>query len=376
MSAKPLAVLDIGSTKVACVIARPMASAGYEILGTGIAAYPTLPRAWPCEVNLLARAIEQAAQDAKTELPERAIITLTHPDLCHASVTAQIDIADEPSVIRSYEIDRLQRQAVSQSLGLDHDVLWLEPLAYDGNGFNGVRDPRQLAATRLRGRFQLISMPVALRHAVTQAAEAAGFEVERWVWSLQALIAACQQEGLASRRALIIDIGGLCTDLAVIEQGRIITSASVPWGGSAIALELASTARLTVDQALALSLEGLSSSNPLVRDVVERQLASLQGPIESLLSGQPLPDAALITGRGALVDGVVEWIEMLVKTNTTLGRGGRAKGLGDLGRQVGLSAASGVLELRFGQSAQSPRRRADLVHRLVDRTRNLLVEYF
>jgi len=390
MIAKPLLAIDVGSTKVACAIARahpvalpsfdgtPMMQ-GLEILGCGLAEHPVRSTSWPCDVSLLVRTIEQALENTKvTAIPDRAIIVLSHPALVHARIMAQIDLADEPVAIRSRDLRRLASQAISQGLSLDRDVLVLEPLGYAGNGFERVQNPRGFPATRLSGAFQLVSMPSAVRKVITQAMEAVGVEVDRLLYGLQAIAASCVDERLAAKRLLLLDVGGCVTDMAIVERGQLCKTSSISWGLMSVAEALAATCRMTQEQAATDVLEGLASPTPSVKQLIESQLGVLDQHLRQLLKDEPPPQAAIVTGRGALMDGLVEWVGQATGMKATLGRSRRLPRVGDLAKQVGLTPVIGALELVCRTAApERPRPTSSrLVNRLFDRTRTLLTEYF
>ena len=53
---RPLVALDIGSTKVACAIGLPHEQQpGFELLGSGIVAYPALTDAWLSDPLMVGR---------------------------------------------------------------------------------------------------------------------------------------------------------------------------------------------------------------------------------------------------------------------------------------------------------------------------------
>jgi len=414
MTTKPLVVLDIGSTKVACAVGRPRPhllpicvdgpgrgrpteQAACELLGTGMASYPTLKATWPCDQALLARTIEQALEEARLDAwPDRAIVILTHPALSHRAVTAQLDLADEPVTIRGRDLERLHAQAVSQALELDREPLLLDALGYAGNGFDAAGDPRGLVATRVQGRFQLIGIPMAVKRAVLQALDVVGLELDRVVYSLQAVVAACLpvpglagqagvEESWWSKRLLLVDLGGCCTDLALWDNGHLVRSTSIPWGGMTIVEAIATDARMTMDHALTASLEGLSSPHPIVRKVFNEQLRLVESSLRHLLEETAHPERAIVTGRGALIGGLVEWVEQISQTKAVLGRSPLTKGLGDLGRQMALTPSLGLLQRICQTTAASShgapsrvgiRGSGRLLDRLLARTRHILVEYF
>jgi cell division ATPase FtsA len=351
MASRPIVAIDLGSTKVACVVGQATENGqGFEIVGSGLASYPSPSSAWPGDPSLIARVVEQALEEAGCAPSlDRAIVALTHPALSHHRVTASIDVADEPVTVRSRELQRLKAQAIGQALGIDQDALLLEAVAYRGNGFDGVRDPRGLVATKLSGTFQLIGLPLAAKRAATQALEALGLEAEQFLYSLQASAASCIEEPLRSKRVLLVDLGGCCADLAIVDQGCLTRTLSIP-----------------------VTLEGVASPKRLI----DRHLRDLEQGLRQLMKGEVMPETAIVTGRGALIDGVVEWVECATELNAVLGRSPRASRLGDLSRQVALSAAIGLLELRFRGRSPSPARSSRFVNRLLDRTKTLLIEYF
>lgn len=375
----PVLVIDVGSTKAACVVGQAHA-VDLEVLGWGLRPYPAVSTTWPCDVAMAARAVEQALDDTRvTPIPDRAIVVLSHPALSHARVAAQVDLADEPIAVRHRDLVRLKTQALSQALGIDRDALCLETLGYAGNGFEGAHDPRGLIASRLSGTFQLVGMPLAVRRMVTQVLDAAGLEVERFVYSPQAVAAACLDEALRPKRILLVDIGGCGTEVAVIEQSRLVRSGSMAWGGMTVAEQVAKRCRMTLDCAVAESLEGLSSPNSSVKQVIKRQVDVLQQRLHEFLKDGPLPHALILTGRGALMDGLVEYLGQMLELKAILGRSRRAQRTGDLATQVGLTPALGALELACRPMPAEARSRpasSRLVDRLLDRTKTLLTEYF
>ncbi len=368
-----LVALDIGATKVACVTAH----GPFEIVGSSVVAYPTVSAAWPVDAQMIGRTIEQAVEGAGGAIGKsRVIAAISHPHSAHAQVTASIDLSAEPAPVQARDVARVRQQALGQALGMDQDALLLEPLGYQGNGFEQVRDPRTLPTTRLRGTFALVTMPLVVRQVVVRAIETAGLDLDHLVYGPQALAAACTAPGEGMEPWLLIDLGGCSTECVIVQQGRLQRGLTLAWGGLTVVEAIASRCRTTWNQALAFSLSGLASPKPDVRAVWQEQLDAFKSSLQPLLDGASLPARAVVSGRGALVDGIVEWVQSALEMPTTLGRSARAPSA-ELSQQVALSTAFGVLELverPAPLTARPPSSR--FVDRLVDRTRSLLVEYF
>ena len=372
----PMVALDLGSTKVACAIGQAHEQGAWQLLGTSVISYPVVWEGWLGDLLLVSRTIEQAIEAAGVPGDlHRARVALTHPALLSEQVRVSILLGDEPVRIRNHDLERLQAMAVDRVLGVDREPLHVAALSYTGNGFADIRDPRGLAATRLFGTFHILTLPLAARRAVVQSVEGAGLEVEQLCYGLSAGLA-CLPEGMRShQRVLVVDLSGHNSDLAVFAEGSLEAAVVIPGGGVQLAGRIASTFQITLDQAVAWSLEGTACRKPEVRDLVTAHWAALEQPLAQLLAGRPKPNLALAGGRAALVDGFVEWLERTTGMPVQLCRSSKTQGSEDMPRQVGLSGAIGLLDLAFEQPDEAPSS-GRFFNRLVDGTKQLLTEYF
>jgi hypothetical protein len=355
---------------------RSADGACYDLLGSSLLPYPSgTIRDWPYDVLVIGRTIEQALQATGASLDVvSALVAMSHPTLESETVRASITLADEPITVRAHDMERLKQTALNQVLGIDREALVVEPLGYSGNGFEGVDDPQGLPATRLLGTFHLVTIPMALRRALAQAVEYAGLEVASLTWSLQADAATVQVGDTPG--VLLIDVGGLSIDVGLFVHGRLKASQTVPWGGGSLAVELAKSLHVTLEQAQPLILEGLTSRRSEVPQSLERRLDELKISIEQILREDVRPDRIVMMGRGALVDGVLEWVERATGITTSLHHRARPNPVGNLSHQLGLATAWGLVERLsrvYPAPATSP---SGLFDRLLHRTKALLTEYF
>ena len=374
----PLVAVDIGSTKVACAVGLPHErTPGFELLGTSIVPYASMSESWLSDLLMVSRTIEQALEStAVTGDFARALVAVNPPLLRSERVRSSITLADEPITVRTQDLERLQRGALDQALGIDREPLQVERLGCSGNGFEGVRDPRGLAATRLLGTFHVVAMPISARRAVVQAMESAGLEVAGLTYAMSAALSSVGDEALLRKRVLIIDAAGLTTEIGLFVNGVLTALEIVPSGGIHLAVTIAKQLQVTVDQAIVWSVEGMSCRKPAVRALIEKQWNSLHAAVEQVSRDELRPDLALVAGRGALIDGFAEWVERTTGLPTSLARSGRMQQAADLTRQVALCPAIGLLEGATRASNGSTFRSPRLFNRLIDHTRTILTEYF
>ncbi len=374
----PLVAVDIGASKIACAVGLPHeASPGFELLGTSLVLCPTSPEGWLQDPLLVSRLIEQALEaTAVTTDMHRALVCVRPPSLASEHARAVIDLADEPITVRVQDLKRLQARALDQILAIDREPLLIERMACAGNGFEGVRDPRGMVATRLAGTFHIVTIPIACRRVVVQAMESAGLEVAQLCYTLPAALASAAEERLHHQRILLVDVGGLTTDAGLFVEGSLHALEVLPWGGLRIAAAIAKDLHVTMEQAVTWSLEGMACRKTDVKALIQQQWESLQRAIDRLLAKQPKPDAILACGRGALIDGFVEWLERRTGVPTVLCRSPRTSQMGDVAKQMGVGPAIGLLELATRHAPRPGVRSPHLFNRVIDRTRVLLTEYF
>lgn len=379
MKPRPLVALDIGSTKVACAAGFPRTpDPGIELLGASLQPYPSITEGWWVDPLMVSSAIERALDEAAgTWEVNQAHVSISHPQLLSEHVRVSIHLADESIPIRMQDLERLKVAALNQLLGIDREPLVVERLSCMGNGFEGIRDPRGLSATRLSGDFHVVTMPIAVRQRIVQVVESAGLEVASLKFSMMAAAAACP--GLnCTDRFLMIDVGGSTVSLGLFVEGRLHAAAPLRWGTLSLAQRIASMMNLTIEQAMPVCLEASSRQQDL-HVLVAEPLEELAKAMHALLEGRPRPERVYLSGRGALIDGFAEWVEQTLGMVPSFCRSPQVSTLGELSGQVGLSHAIGLLEiaaqeypslfLHFGRSPY-------FLQRLLDRTKTLLTEYF
>jgi len=377
MTVQPLVALDIGSTKVACAIGLPYDGLpGFELLGSSLVPYPVVADNWLSDPLMVSRTIEQALEATAVSAEfDRALVAIRHPMLGSEHVKVSVPLGDEPLTIRSHDMQRLRTAALAQALGVDREPLVVECLGCSGNGFEGVRDPRGMAATRLVGNFHIVTLPVAARCALVQAVESVGLEIAKLTYTLPLSVAIGTSDTPRAQRVLAVDVGGFSTDVGLFIDGVLWALQTVPWGGLQLASTIAKDLHVTMEQAATWSLEGTACRKPEVRALIEARWALLGATMKRMLKDQPRPDAVVLSGRGSLIDGFAEWVEQSTGASAVLCRSERTSKLADLSRQVGLSPVLGMLESATG-AAEPSARPPHLFNRLIDQTRSILTEYF
>jgi len=249
-----VAGLDVGTTKVGCVVAKVNGGPGVEILGTGLA--PSLGSKKGMVVNIestvvsVAEAVREAEQMAGVEVQTVNVgISGAHIKSVNSKGIVAISRADREITPR--DIERCVEQAKAVPLPPDREVIHVLPKEFVVDDQPGVRDPRGMVATRLESEVHIVTGAVTSTQNLVKSVTRAGFKVNRVVLEPLASARAVLTPDEIELGVALIDMGGGTTDLAVFHDGAVRHTAVLPGGGDRVTLDLAvglRTPRLAAEQ--------------------------------------------------------------------------------------------------------------------------------
>jgi cell division protein FtsA len=216
-------------------------------------------------------------------------------------------------------VERAQRLALQQLGGKveslrgseDMKVELLESAITDMRvGGHSVTNPIGFRGDTLTvGVFNVVASSEDLR-AIGSIAEKLGLEIVTIISGWQALASA-----LADEEGICIDVGGMATDIALVQNGNARAIASLPLGGNDFTKHLARTYALSWADAESLKLgyatgtiEGDSESHvpEAMGQMMEGWLAAVEANLKRLSGSQPLPHQFSLCGGGSSLPGLVE----------------------------------------------------------------------
>jgi cell division protein FtsA len=245
-----VAALDVGSSKVACLIARlrphgpqqtlTRRSHAVEVVGFG----HTEARGMKAGtvVNLaqaeetIRAAVDSAEQMASVEI-ESVVLSLSSGRLASELFAADVDIVG--STVSESDIARVLAAGSRHSLRDGRAILHSLPVGYSIDGTDGIRDPRGMLGNRFG-----VDMHVATTD--TAAARNLMLAVERCHLAVEAMVASPYVAGLAvladdeaDLGAAVIDMGAGTTTMAVFLHGRLVHIEGFALGGQHITTDIA-----------------------------------------------------------------------------------------------------------------------------------------
>ncbi len=245
-----VAALDVGTSKIACLIARlkPQApqdvlrrrSHGVEVLGFGHVAARGMKGGTVIDLaaaeQAIRHAIDLAEQMAQVQL-ESVVISLSGGRLGSELFNAAIDIHG-PSVGEG-DIARVLAAASRHSVRNGRAVLHSLPVGYSLDGSAGIRDPRGMLGRQFGVDMHMVTADVAAARNLMLTVERSHIDIEAMVASpyVAGLAALADDEG--DLGAATIDMGAGTTSIAVFSGGRFIHADGFALGGRHVTMDLA-----------------------------------------------------------------------------------------------------------------------------------------
>lgn len=394
--------LDIGTTKIACVVAeRVFASDGaetsgsgfhdltsrdsssgafafqgqsqFKILGIGISASHGLRKGMVVHVERTIQSIREAVLEAsqRTGLPlSRVVVGIAGSHIQSFNSTGVVAVKDQE--IQKSDIDRVLEAASAVAIPPDRKVLHIVPQEFTVDGTDGIKDPMGMSGVRLEAKVHIITGALSAAQNLIKCVKQAGLEVDTLVLQPLASARAVLSHDEMDLGVAMLDFGGGTTDLAVFQHNSLVHTASFPVGGNHITNDIAVGLRTTQPNAEEIKIqfgcarEGLINSEELIdvpelsedriKSVPRKTLGAIIEPrVEEMLQvakremdkhnlAHVCAGGLVITGGTALLSGLVELAEKIFDMPVKLASPRNIEsGLNDLISVPQLATAVGLL---------------------------------
>lgn len=233
-------VVDVGSSKVCCVIAKPEADGSLKVVGYGHQASFGVRAGSIANMDAAESAIGAAVQNAEAMAGEtlRSItVNLSGGQPSSATIAVQVGTGGLP--IGEPALRKVALQCKAALSELDGSPLHIIPTGYTLDGSRGIKDPRGMIGSQLDVQLHAVTVnQAALRNLVT-CIERAHLEVDRVVLSPLAAGRACLSPDEIELGATLIDMGGGTTTIGVFSEGDLVFADAIPMGGIHVTNDIA-----------------------------------------------------------------------------------------------------------------------------------------
>jgi len=375
----PFGVLDIGTTKIACLIGRTEADGMLRVLGFGWQRGRGIRAGGIADIaeaeKAIRAAVGQAEETADTTL--RSVVV----NLSCGAPESQLFNVQWPiggRAVGDDDIRRIVQEGRARAAAEGRATIHAIPLAFSVDDTDGVSDPRGLSADILTARLHVIDVGVtALRNL--------GACLARCDLDVSELVSAPMAAGLSTlvedERELgtaVVDMGGGTTGLAVFAEGQLLHTAQLPVGGVHVTNDLARVLSTPVAHAERMkALYGGVQESPddaremlpvpligeeehhiakvpramivsVIRPRLEETFELLKDRLEATGMGRAAARVVL-TGGASQLTGVREMAHHILGRPVRLGRPLALRGMPDSASGPAFAGAAGLLQWAAGE---------------------------
>ncbi len=337
-----VAGLDVGTTKVCCVIAKRDGGPAVEILGTGLA--PSLGSKRGMVVNIestvqsIVEAVREAEQMAGVEVGE-VNVGIAGGHIKSMNSKGIVAISSPDREITKRDIERCIEQAKAIALPVDREVLHVLPKEFAVDDQRAVRDPRGMVATRLEAEVHIVTGAITSAQNLVRSVNRANLKVTRLVLEPLASARAVLTPDEMELGAALVDMGGGTTDIAIFYEGSVRHTSVLAAGGDQVTRDLAvglRTPRLAAEQIkqkYAVAMASLVADDGVVEvaDVGGRRARMIDRSYIAEIVQARLEEIITLVGREISQSG---YADHLAAGIVLTGGCANMEGIADLGEQI------------------------------------------
>jgi len=333
-----IAGLDIGTSKVACVIGERNSFGGVDVIGIGSHPSRGLRKGVVINIEDTVKSIRAAVEEAEMMAGVEVNSVYTNIAGGHIrSLNSEGMVPIRSGEVAQSDVGKVLDTAQALAIPMDREVIHVIPQQFKVDEQEEIEDPRGMSGVRLSAKVHIVTAAVTAAQNIVRCCNHTQLGVRDIVLGPLASAEAVLTPDEKELGVLLLDIGGGTTDLSIYSQGAVAHSFVLPVGGDhidgdiAYALRASSTVagRIKRDYGCALrdlvedgeSFEVMqvggdrihTTNRAMLAEVIEPrvcELFELLG-VELQRSGHNgvLPAGVVITGGGSLLPGMLEAAE-------------------------------------------------------------------
>lgn len=373
--------LDIGTTKIGCIIAEAKGPDELNIIG--VAKGPSDGLRYGVVVN-----VEKTVRSIKNTIQQAEAMADVEVDTVFAGIAGDhirsingrgvVAISGPNGEVSTDDVRRVVDAAKAVALPIDREIIHILPQEFIVDEHRGIREPVGMAGVRLEAEVHIVTGAIASAQNIHRSIEKAGYGVADIVLEPLASSFSVLSEDEKELGVVVVDLGGGTTDIAMFYEGCIRSTSAVALGGRNVTNDIAIVLRTPTENAELLKIHhgtaihssenkdetvevpGVNQRSPrrisksLLVDIIQPRMAEMLTLVYQEIKKSDfinlMTTGVVITGGGALLPGTIELAEEIFNMPIKLGI---PSGFGGLVEEAKMPQyATGVGLVQYGQKHQ------------------------
>lgn len=244
--------LDVGTSKIRCVIGEPSEDGKMNIVGIGEADSKGLRRGVVTSTESVAEAIRKAVGEAERVSGldiQSATVNLSGEHFRGENKNGVVAVAGPDKEIAEDDIDRAIDSASAMPLQPGWEIVDRLPQEFIIDGQDGITEPIGMSGSRLEARVHVVISPSAGRQNLVKAVKRSGLDVEQTILEPLAAAESTLTDDDREYGCALVNMGAEITSLTIFSRGAVHHTAVFPFGSTHFTKDLAVGLRVSIPQA-------------------------------------------------------------------------------------------------------------------------------
>ncbi|MBF0096549.1 MAG: cell division protein FtsA [Magnetococcales bacterium] len=232
--------LDIGTTKICCIVADQQPDGRLDIIGVGTHPSRGLRKGVVIDIDSTVESMRMAVEEA--EMMAGVEIRMVYAGIAGGHIKSGNSngvVATKDGEVTASDIQRVLDAARAHNIPMDREILHIIPQEYILDGQDGIKQPLNMSGVRLEARVHIVTGAVASAQNIIKCVNRCGLDVGDIILEQLASAEAVLTSDEKELGVCLLDIGGGTTDIALFSEGHIKHTAVLAIGGDHLTNDIA-----------------------------------------------------------------------------------------------------------------------------------------
>ncbi len=368
-----IVALDIGTSKVVCLVAEVNPDGSIELVGIGSHPSNGMKRGVVVNIEATVSSIQRAVEEAELMAGCKIhSVTVGIAGNHISSLNSHGIVAVRDREVSEYDLDRVLDAARAVAIPADQKILHILPQEYEIDSQEGIKQPLGMSGVRLEAKVHLVTASVNAHQNIEKCIRRCGLEVDHVVLEQLASSYSVLTDDEKELGVCMVDIGGGTSDISIFTGGAIRHTAVIPIAGDQVTNDIAMALRTPTQHAeeikikYACALAQLARADETIQvpgvgdrpartlsrqalaEVVEPRYEELFSLVQAELRRSGYEDliaaGIVLTGGTSKMEGAVELAEEIFHMPVRLANPHGVRGMEDILRNPIYATGLGLLQ--------------------------------
>lgn len=371
-----ISILDIGTSKIVCFIAKVTNHGSIEILGIGHNLSNGIKAGRITDIKAAEFAIAQAVESAEKMAGMRikkVFVGISSNNLLSQRVASELIVTGHE--INDKDLNRLLFQILDKYSEQDLEVIHTFAYEYMLDGNRGIENPLGMYGNHLTGEFHILSTPSNFVMNNNKCLANCQLEVENLISSAYTSGLSCLTADEMTLGVTLLEFGGGSTTISIFHRGHLLFTDAVPIGGMHVTSDIAKgistdflnaervknlygtviMTSMDYDEVIEVVTPSVTGDDPEVQNINRSMLVEIiRARVEEILDivKQKLDASGMarfggnkmvITGGGSQLNGLKEIVGHIFSKSVRIGYPRKLTGLAESTSGVAFASPVGML---------------------------------